>query len=371
MKRALKSVVQSASSLATVASAIFTPAYREFRFKDFCPKLFAKVRAHYKISAQEYAEAFRSTCRESFSEGRSGAFLFFSSDQKYIVKTTTRQESLTLHQIMPLYVRYLQAHPHSLLVRFLSAHCITMYGHDMYFIVMMNVFPNVPLSERYDLKGSWVNRYGVKGKQASSKTKRRKRYGNNVNRLSNSSSRRRRTERGDIDEEEGVPLYQDNDVQHAISLDVNIVNSLAEQIRKDITFLKDLNFMDYSLLIGVRRERFKILHSTGNEDNSNNGDGDNMVSRPSVISLNNLSANNLVASGTPAVSDDANGSGASSAVSKSRASSLYGYGPFRATSKAVSLDNFQREEDGGMRAQIVEGPGTFLEIVSSLNSFLL
>lgn len=86
---------------------------------------------------------------------RSGAFLFFSSNQKYLVKTTTKDEIFLLQRILKKYEEYLSSdiNKHSLLIRFLGAHCITMYGQKLYFVVMSNVFPDTPLSERYDLKG--------------------------------------------------------------------------------------------------------------------------------------------------------------------------------------------------------------------------
>lgn len=207
----IKKVIQTAMSN---ARNVFSPAFREFRFKDFCPKLFAKVREMHNISATEYSNSFETTCRERFSEGRSGAFMFYSSDQRCIVKTTKKEESQTLHRIMSKYVSHLESNPNSLIVRFLGSHCITMYGVEIYFVVMLNVFPIASLSERYDLKGSWVNRYGFK-----------------ANRL----NKRHRFQR---DESESSPLYQDNDLQHSIKLEPDTANSLAGQIRRDILFLQ-------------------------------------------------------------------------------------------------------------------------------------
>eukprot|EP00981_Chlorochromonas_danica_P001610 scaffold344_cov178-Ochromonas_danica.AAC.19 len=224
------------SSASTAARSVFTPAYRDFRFKDFCPKHFATIRAMHNISAEDYAKSFETTCRERFSEGRSGAFLFYSSDQRCIVKTTTREESITLQALMPLYVAHLEKTPNSLLVRFLGCHCLTMYGVEIYFVVMLNVFPTFQLSERYDLKGSWVNRHGNKG---SKKTKREKRKR----------------------EETSAPLFQDNDLQTSISIDPEVAQALALQVRADVLFLHENSFMDYSLLIGVRRERFRVVPS--------------------------------------------------------------------------------------------------------------
>ncbi len=88
-RKALNTAILNASS---AAKTVFSPAYREFRFKDYCPKLFARVRAMVDIKVEDYAKSFETTCREKFSEGRSGAFMFYSSDQKCIVKTITKED---------------------------------------------------------------------------------------------------------------------------------------------------------------------------------------------------------------------------------------------------------------------------------------
>ena len=127
--------------------------------------LFAKVRDMCNITPDEYARSFEATCKETFSEGRSGAFMFFSADQRCIAKSTPKNELLSLVKLMPAYVAYLLNNPNSLITRFVGAHCITMYGVELHFVVMLNCFPAQRLSERYDLKGSWVNRHALtKGK---------------------------------------------------------------------------------------------------------------------------------------------------------------------------------------------------------------
>lgn len=179
----------------------------DFTFKDYLPKFFAEVREICGIDPNEYAEAFKKTTKEKFSEGRSGAFLYFSYNQKYIVKTTTKGENEALLRIMQDYVGYLVANPHSLIVRFLGAHSITMYNRRLYFVVMLNVFSKANLSERYDLKGSWVSRHGDNGQL-------------------------QRKKKGSF-----VPLYKDNDVQHKIILRPKVANALFEQIFRDSAFL--------------------------------------------------------------------------------------------------------------------------------------
>jgi hypothetical protein len=85
--------------------------------------------------------------------------MFSSSNLRYIAKTTTKSDFESLLNILPQYVDYMAANKDSLLVRFLGAHCIRMYGNDLFFVVMNSVFPDVEMTDKYDLKGSWVNRH--------------------------------------------------------------------------------------------------------------------------------------------------------------------------------------------------------------------
>ncbi len=184
---------------------------KDFVFKDFLPKVFAEVRAICKIDPTEYAEAFLHTTQEKFSEGRSGAFLYFSSNLKYIVKTTTEAESIALRNIMENYVEYIKVNPNSLIVRFLGAHSLTLYGRRLFFVVMLNVFAGAEFSERYDLKGSWVQRHGDN----------------------------KRFRRGTLSSK-STPLYKDSDLQFQISLPPQVSKKVAEQIRKDTLFLRGI-----------------------------------------------------------------------------------------------------------------------------------
>eukprot|EP01035_Chromulina_nebulosa_P019416 gene19416-25292_t len=154
---------------------------------------------------------------------------------------------------------------------------------EIYFIVMGNVFPTTTLSERYDLKGSWVNRHRIAIKHKINKNGKQKRM---------------------KDIENSAPLLFDNDVRQKIVLLPTVANSLAEQIRRDVTFLRDQGLMDYSLLVGVKRQRFEVIK----ESNSGASNSSFMTSITNSLELENP---------------------------------------------------FQRKKDGGISASIVEGPGTF------------
>jgi 1-phosphatidylinositol-4-phosphate 5-kinase len=88
--------------------------------------------------------------------------MFLSADEKFIVKTLSASEVYKLLCTLPAYYNYLDKHhSQTLLTRYMSAHAIVMYDTTLYFVVMLNFFPNITLSERYDLKGSWVDRNGT------------------------------------------------------------------------------------------------------------------------------------------------------------------------------------------------------------------
>ena len=207
---------------------------KNFIFKDYCPELFGEIRELCGVDDSEYVKSLMSTTKEKFSEGQSGSFLYFSSDLKYIVKTTNREEKDALVRILPQYLEHLRQNPGSLLVRFYGLHSIMMYNQRLQFVVMGNAFAGVSPSERYDLKGSWINRTGKNPKQ---KLKRGSDGG---------------------DEDESVPLFKDSDLQYKFMLPREAVQHLREQMQNDACFLATNNLMDYSLLVGVKRRRFHV-----------------------------------------------------------------------------------------------------------------
>lgn len=103
----------------------------EFRFIDYCPLVFQKLRAFDNISPSDYMvshsqffhpqltacgcqasikpESFlQSLDNQKFSEGRSGSFFCFSPDKCFIIKTIPPNEASLLREILP---RYYQVPP--------------------------------------------------------------------------------------------------------------------------------------------------------------------------------------------------------------------------------------------------------------------
>ena len=207
----------------------FSARRSAFLFTDYSPKQFAKMREVTGIQNEDYLDSFKSTTMPSFSEGRSGAFLYFSSDRKYIVKTTTQTEFTKLLNILPEYVQYFvdqQAQGHQPLVtRFLGAHKIVMYDIPLYFVIMQNICPSV--QEKYDLKGSWVNRHSSKKKDYNPKDSRPKKFS-----ILQGDKQRSLNRKND-----GAQLFLDNDLQNCFLLDPKISKVLADQILRDIKML--------------------------------------------------------------------------------------------------------------------------------------
>lgn len=201
-----------------------------FMFTDYSPKQFAKMREISGITNEDYLRSFKSTTMPSFSEGRSGAFLYFSSDRKYIVKTTTKPEFEKLMQILPDYVNYFvqeiaQGHQ-PLVTRFLGAHKIIMYDIPLYFVIMQNICPSV--QEKYDLKGSWVNRHSSKKKDYNPRDSRPKKF-----HIASGDDKYRPLNR----RQDGAQLFLDNDLQNCFLLDPKVSKLLAEQVLRDIKML--------------------------------------------------------------------------------------------------------------------------------------
>ncbi|RHY66325.1 hypothetical protein DYB34_007100, partial [Aphanomyces astaci] len=131
----------------------------EMHFEDFQPRIFATVRALSDIDDHEYLRSFRATANERLSEGRSGAFVFSTSNRRYMAKSMTKAEKTFLISIMPAYVQYLKWNPSTLLPRFYGVHAMKLYGKMFYVVVMANIFATTEaIHRRYDIKGSWVDR---------------------------------------------------------------------------------------------------------------------------------------------------------------------------------------------------------------------
>merc|ERR1719242_769990 len=193
-------------------------------FKDYAPHVFRYLRQQiYGISDEEYMESVRppdikeqtKLAQEKFSEGRSGAFFFFTHDNKYIIKTLTKSEATLLLKILPNFVRHFKDNPSTLINRIFGLHSITMYNLTIYFQVLENIFvEGTKPHEMYDIKGSWIDRH----------------TNHHV---------------------ESGKLMKDQDLHKTLKLVAQRADELHKQLRKDSKFLMQQNIMDYSVLPGI------------------------------------------------------------------------------------------------------------------------
>lgn len=199
-----------------------------FRFHDYAPLVFFKLRELDGLSQESYLSSIypqRFLSRMSslrWSEGRSGGFFVFSPDHKFIIKTIPKSEHKVFLTHLQEYYHYIYQNPNSLLTRVYGLHAISMVGGDrIYVIVMSNAFYSKnAIHERYDLKGSWVNRRVGRAHVANP----------------------RQVLGMDLDlAKRGIKVH----------VSPSMRNSILSQVFSDVTFLSTMNVMDYSLLVGL------------------------------------------------------------------------------------------------------------------------
>jgi 1-phosphatidylinositol-4-phosphate 5-kinase len=217
------------------------------RFIDYAPFVFRKLRTEISgISDEEYLRSVGpeqllgnmvlgnlSSLAEQTTEGKGGAFFYYTSDGRFMIKTVAREEKHLLKIILRDYYFHLKENPRSMIVRFYGLHGLRVkmnpvlfqggkYRHDekIYFVVMGNLF-NTPLEvhRRYDLKGSWVNRKSTK----------------------------------EVEEDNTVALKDSDFLERGERLRVgpDMKKELMSVIQKDVHFFSEHNILDYSLLVGI------------------------------------------------------------------------------------------------------------------------
>ncbi|TKC38107.1 hypothetical protein EI555_002040, partial [Monodon monoceros] len=214
---------------------------------------FARLRRSLGLAEEDYQAALGpgGPYLQFLSTSKSKASFFLSHDQRFFLKTLRRREVRALLAHLPRYVQHLQRHPHSLLARLLGVHSLrvargkkvgeaevrgpgrmgrlegeilsslTPYPRlQKYFIIMQSVFyPTSRISERYDIKGCEVSRWVEPAP-------------------------------------EGSPLVL---VLKDLNFQGKTINLgpqrswLLRQMELDTAFLRELNVLDYSLLMAFQR----------------------------------------------------------------------------------------------------------------------
>ena len=208
------------------AGSAETPPHpsRDFKWKDYSPAVFRKLRVAYGEDSGEYMVSVTGSqaLRQMGSPGKSGSVFFMSHDDRYIIKTMRKDEQKKLQAMLPDYYEHVHRYPNSLLTRFYGVHKVKpeREGRNVRFVVMRNAFcTDLEIHETYDLKGSTQGRVSTRKERASL------RY-----------------------------VRKDLDYQGVKYVRAAWRGAMLEQLEADVAFLARHNIMDYSLLLGVHYE---------------------------------------------------------------------------------------------------------------------
>ncbi|DAZ92660.1 TPA: hypothetical protein N0F65_006469 [Lagenidium giganteum] len=233
-------------------------------FYDYAPHVFRRLRIAAKVSSASYRSSLRQTTKERVSEGKSGAFFYFTEDRRFVVKTMTHEELKFLLSILPKYYTYITAQPNTFVTRFFGCHAITMYGKTVFFMVMQSVFDTtLQIHERFDLKGAWVGR--LEGRKPTGTIATCK-FCNVDFTVGGSHDQICDARRG-----EGNLRHQYDQVgkdlnwNRHMSLPRATARNVAKQLTCDSDFLCRINCIDYSLLVGIHHRSFNVSHYSSAE----------------------------------------------------------------------------------------------------------
>lgn len=155
--------------------------------------------------------------------GKSGAFFFFSPDQKYLLKSLKLAEVDVLKQLLADYHTHVLNFPQTLLPQFLGFYQLEFYEEKHVFVCMNNLFAGGGISKRYDLKGSTLDRAATVDEKKKSSA-----------------------------------VLKDLDII-AEGRQLALGKWALHQLSVDAQFLAAHSLMDYSLLVGIRQHR-SVLH---------------------------------------------------------------------------------------------------------------
>ena len=152
--------------------------------------------------------------------GRSSAFIFKTSNSELIVKTITTQEKYLMLEILGKYHDRIVNHPESRIVRIFGMFKIK--SNSQSFIIMENLLKCKDMAEIFDLKGSLNDRYThVMGSM------------------------------------NGVVMKDQNLIQmkRKVLVSREKREEIVKAIHEDAAFFRELNIIDYSLLVAIYPER--------------------------------------------------------------------------------------------------------------------
>nr|CAI9859001.1 Phytopthora agathidicda GPCR-PIPK 8 [Phytophthora agathidicida] len=323
-------------------------------FKDFAPHVFRRLREVAKVSSASYRNSLEQTTKERVSEGKSGAFFYFTEDRKYVVKTLTNEELKFLLSILPNYYTFMKRHPDTFMTRFFGCHGLTMYGKTVFFVVMQSVFAtSLQIHERFDLKGSWVGR--IEGRKPTGTIATCKFCGTEYI-VGGSHDQRCDVRRG-----EGNMRHQYDQVgkdlnwNRHMALPYATARAVAAQLTTDSDFLCSINCIDYSLLVGIHHRSFNVSHYSSADSFDSSG----------FVHDSCCSAGNQYRNTNRSARSSSNGSSSSeynfsvnSSFLRNRSSSS-GSQSSRGGCHCSCKKTVQHFARGGMSVDAVHGPGLY------------
>lgn len=114
---------------------------------------------------------------EYFTSGRSGAFMYFTHDKRFIVKTVTKREHRILCTLLPHYAAHVEHQETTLLTRICGLHAVRLTEEQRFisFVVLQHICfqngSNQAVHCMYDLKGSSFARSAQSASSGSSDVK--------------------------------------------------------------------------------------------------------------------------------------------------------------------------------------------------------
>ena len=210
------------------------------------------------------------------STARSGSFLFFTNDRRFLVKQINSTEFNTLLTILPSYHNYLKDNRETMLQHIYQLSSCQMYRHRLFFMVVGNVHYTASslgheLHERYDIKGSWVNRNAA---PISNGVRVRCQLCEDSYIYGTQSTCPKRP--AGFSHLPNVTM-KDMDLNYKLPMPRSKAVRLVQQLQADTLWLRSHGIMDYSLYLGVhkrsydvdmsRRADLRLSHSTLSEVN--------------------------------------------------------------------------------------------------------
>lgn len=167
------------------------------------------------------------------STGKSGSFLFFSHDRKFLIKTMFFEEVQIIMENIELYFDYIKENRDSLITRIYGVFQVRMEGMVPINLLLManNIQIKDPanlIKKVYDLKGSIINRMVTQEELFKQTMK-------DMNLMTCRQNRRSRNQ-------QGLLQFSPGDMKN-----------LRQIIDRDASFLQSMELLDYSLLLAVEK----------------------------------------------------------------------------------------------------------------------